>query len=61
MTQVAQNSSHPGSLKVEDLQFSFSEHRSVIDVLRGVSLEAKAERLPRLLVRLVVVRAPFFI
>ena len=41
MTQVAQNSSHPGSLKVEDLQFSFSEHRSVIDVLRGVSLEAK--------------------
>ena len=39
----------------------FSEHRSVIDVLREFLLRQKGERLPRLLVRLVVVRAPFFI
>ena len=42
MNQVNENSSHSGSLKVEDLYFSFSEHSSsVVDILKGVSLEAQ--------------------
>ena len=42
MNQVNENSSHSGSLKVEDLYFSFSEHSSsIVDILKGVTLEAQ--------------------